>query len=122
MSGELSFGFFARYQAELDNGMHENEFVYVYFGRLQAEPKPDPAEVADVEHWSIDDIRRRIERDPEAFYVLVQALSAEPWRRNRAAGQKDRRSFAGLIWRSRASHPDQIFPVDSSHHAGLDPP
>ena len=67
VAGELSFGFFARYQAELGNGMHENEFVYVYFGRLQAEPKPDPAEVADVAHWSFDDISRRIERDPDAF-------------------------------------------------------
>lgn len=67
VTGELSFGFFARYQAELGNGMHENELVYVYFGRLQAEPKPDPAEVADVAHWSFDDIKRRIERDPDSF-------------------------------------------------------
>ena len=67
MTGELSFGFFARYQAELGNGMHENELVYVYFGRLQAEPKPDPAEVADVAHWSFDDINRRIEREPDSF-------------------------------------------------------
>jgi isopentenyl-diphosphate delta-isomerase len=67
VTGELSFGFFARYQAELGNGMHENEFVYVYFGRLQSEPKPDPAEVAAVAHWSFDDINRRIERDPDSF-------------------------------------------------------
>jgi isopentenyl-diphosphate delta-isomerase len=64
---ELSFGFFARYQAELGNGMHENELVYVYFGQLQAEPKPDPAEVADVAHWSFDDINRRIAREPDSF-------------------------------------------------------
>src|SRR6202171_9319 len=37
----LSFGFFARYRTELDNGMHENELVYVYFGRLASEPRPD---------------------------------------------------------------------------------
>jgi isopentenyl-diphosphate Delta-isomerase len=67
VTGELSFGFFARYQAELGHGMHENEFVYVYFGRLETQPKPDPAEVADVAHWSFDDISRRIERDPDAF-------------------------------------------------------
>jgi isopentenyldiphosphate isomerase len=67
VTGELSFGFFARYQAELGNGMHENELVYVYFGRLQAEPKPDPAEVADVAHWSFDDISRRIAREPDSF-------------------------------------------------------
>ena len=67
VTGELSFGFFARYQAELGGAMHENEFVYVYFGLLQSEPKPDPAEVADVAHWSFDDINRRIERDPASF-------------------------------------------------------
>ena len=67
VTGELSFGFFARYEAELGNGMHENEFVYVYFGLLQAEPKPDPAEIADVAHWSFDDISRHIRRDPDSF-------------------------------------------------------
>jgi len=29
VTSALSFGFFARYQAALGNGMHENEFVYV---------------------------------------------------------------------------------------------
>jgi isopentenyl-diphosphate delta-isomerase len=63
----LSFGFFARYQAELGNGMQENEFVYVYFGALRAQPKPDPAEVATVEFASVADINRRIKREPAAF-------------------------------------------------------
>src|SRR5438045_6594578 len=42
----LRFGFFARYRADLDHGMHENEFVYVYFGAINGSPKRDPAEVA----------------------------------------------------------------------------
>ena len=63
----LSFGFFARYQAELDDGMHENEFVYVYFGRLGSEPIPNPDEVADVELLSIDEIRRRLKSKPDEF-------------------------------------------------------
>jgi isopentenyl-diphosphate delta-isomerase len=67
LTSDLSFGFFARYQAELGNGMHENEFVYVYFGRLLSAPKPDPAEVADVVYLSFDDIRRRIARKPDEF-------------------------------------------------------
>ena len=67
MTSALSFGFFARYQAALGNGMHENEFVYVYFGRLKSAPKPDPAEIADIAHLSFDDIGRRIARDPHAF-------------------------------------------------------
>jgi isopentenyl-diphosphate Delta-isomerase len=63
----LSFGFFARYRAELDNGMHENEFVYVYFGRLASELRPDPAEIAGVALLSCQEIRRRIGQDPDAF-------------------------------------------------------
>jgi isopentenyl-diphosphate delta-isomerase len=63
----LSFGFFARYRTELDNGMQENEFVYVYFGRLHASPRPDPAEVANVECLSVDEIDRRLKRRPNAF-------------------------------------------------------
>jgi isopentenyl-diphosphate delta-isomerase len=63
----LSFGFFSRYQAKLGESMHENEFVYIYFGRLRSEPKPDPAEIADVAHLSLDAIGRRIEREPDSF-------------------------------------------------------
>src|SRR5262249_8230567 len=48
VTSALSFGFFARYQAALGNGMHENEFVYVYFGRLKSAPRPDPSEIADI--------------------------------------------------------------------------
>jgi isopentenyl-diphosphate delta-isomerase len=63
----LSFGFFARYRAELDRGMHENEFVYVYFGRLHAPARPDPAEVAELEFASLTEIGRRIKREPGSF-------------------------------------------------------
>ncbi|MFL6798280.1 MAG: isopentenyl-diphosphate Delta-isomerase [Xanthobacteraceae bacterium] len=67
VSCPLSFGFFSRYRTELDNGMHENEFVYVYFGKLAGEPRPHPAEVAEVDFVSCDEIGQRISRDPDAF-------------------------------------------------------
>jgi isopentenyl-diphosphate delta-isomerase len=63
----LAFGFFARYRADLDHGMQENELVYVYFGALRDQPEPDPAEVANVEFASADEIKRRIGRDPDGF-------------------------------------------------------
>ncbi|HEY1363382.1 MAG TPA: isopentenyl-diphosphate Delta-isomerase [Xanthobacteraceae bacterium] len=69
VAGKLSFGFFARYRAELDNGMHENELVYVYFGLLRAPPRPHPNEVADIALLSCADIGRRIEQDPHSFAV-----------------------------------------------------
>jgi isopentenyl-diphosphate delta-isomerase len=63
----LSLGFFARYRADLDNGMQENEFVYVYFASLRSPPRPHPAEIAEVEFASVADISRRIKQKPHAF-------------------------------------------------------
>ena len=68
----LAFGFFARYRAALDHGMQENEFVYVYFGALRGEPKPDPAEVAKVELASVYEIKRRIGREPKDFVYWLR--------------------------------------------------
>ena len=71
---DLSFGFFARYRTELDHGMHENEFVYVYFGRLKSEPQPDPDEVADVEFLSFDGDPPAPEARAGRIHGLVPAL------------------------------------------------
>jgi len=64
---ELSFGFFSRYRADLDHGMHENELVYVFFGPRRGALHPDPAEVANVDILPLDTISRRIRQEPEAF-------------------------------------------------------
>jgi isopentenyl-diphosphate delta-isomerase len=63
----LSFGFFSRYQTDLDKGMQENELVYVFFGPLTAPPRPDPAEVAKVELTNPAELKRRIAQQPNAF-------------------------------------------------------
>jgi isopentenyl-diphosphate Delta-isomerase len=63
----LAFGFFARYRADLDHGMQENEFVYVYFGRLKSPTKPDPAEIAGLEFLSLRELSRRIKQKPSSF-------------------------------------------------------
>jgi len=87
----LSFGFFSRYRADLDRGMRENEFVYVYFGALQSPVEPDPVEVAKVDFLSVRDIGRRIKRDPDTFTVWFKHYfenhSAEIARLSGAAGR-----------------------------------
>jgi isopentenyl-diphosphate delta-isomerase len=65
----LSFGFFARYQALLDKGMRENEFVYVYFGRLGAPPQPAHAEVTGIAFADVGEIGRRLARRPQDFTI-----------------------------------------------------
>jgi isopentenyl-diphosphate delta-isomerase len=67
VGGKLSFGFFARYRTPLDHGMQENEFVYVYFGGLGSAPKPHPHEIAEIEYLPLDEIRRRLKREPDTF-------------------------------------------------------
>ena len=67
IASPLSFGFFSRYQTDLDKGMQENELVYVFFGPLTAQPRPDPAEVAKVELTNLAELKRKIGRQPNAF-------------------------------------------------------
>jgi isopentenyl-diphosphate delta-isomerase len=68
----LTFGFFSRYRTKLDGGMHENEYVYVYFGPLTAQPDPDPAEVSEVEFASADDIARDIAGKPDRYVYWLR--------------------------------------------------
>jgi isopentenyl-diphosphate delta-isomerase len=72
IAAPLTFGFYSRYRTDLDRGMQENEFVYVYFGPLTAQPNPDPAEVSDVELASAEEIARRIARQPDGFVYWLQ--------------------------------------------------
>jgi isopentenyl-diphosphate delta-isomerase len=67
VTGELSFGFFSRYRTDLDHGMQENEFVYVYFGALRMPTQPNPAEVSRVEFLSLSEIEQRIRSKPDSF-------------------------------------------------------
>ncbi len=72
VSDPLAFGFFARYRADLDHAMAENEYVYVYFGLSRSHPRPDPAEVARIEYVDLDELARRIRKKPQSFTVWLR--------------------------------------------------
>ena len=72
ISAPLTFGFFSRYRTGLDGGMQENEYVYVYFGPLVAQPDPDPAEVSETEFASPEDLAHRIAAKPDAFVYWLR--------------------------------------------------
>ena len=58
-----------RYRAAFADGLWEHELDHVYIGRSDADPHPDPAEVAGWRWASVDAVVREMERDPEAFTV-----------------------------------------------------
>ena len=68
----LTLGFFARYRCELDHDMQENEFVYVYFGRLSSPLNPNPTEIAQVAFTSVPALARRSAREPASFTVWLR--------------------------------------------------
>lgn len=68
----LQQGFCARYRAELDNDMIENELVHLLFGVSDAPGSPDPGEVAELAAVELDQLRRDVRNRPEAFAVWLQ--------------------------------------------------
>ncbi len=50
ITAPLRYGFPARYRAELDNGMVENEIAHLFFAAAHVQPRPDPDE-ADAVDW-----------------------------------------------------------------------
>ena len=87
VSSDLTFGFFARYRTELDNGMHENEFVYVYFGELEfGAAARILTRLSMSTLLPFEEISRRIERDPDSFtvwlrhYFAIMAPRSRGWR------------------------------------------
>ena len=64
---DLTFGFRARYKTSFANGLHENEIVYMYFGRLDRSPNPDRSEIADLTFKGLSEIAQDVRRAPEAY-------------------------------------------------------
>lgn len=68
---ELGAGFKARYRAELDNGMIENELVHVLFGRSDAVPVPNPDEASATRCMTLDELGEDIQRNPQDYAVWL---------------------------------------------------
>jgi isopentenyldiphosphate isomerase len=47
--------------------MHENEFVYVYFGDLTASVKPNLDEIINIDFLTPYEIHRRMRLEPNSF-------------------------------------------------------
>lgn len=77
------FGSFI-YCARLGRGMTEYELDHLFVGRSDADPAPDPAEVAECRYVSLPALRRDMARHPGRYAVwfrmIVGALKREPTR------------------------------------------
>lgn len=66
---ELEPAFSFVYRAEIAPGLWEHEYDHVFLGRCDAEPVPDPGEVEGWRWSGIEEVRREMEEDPDAFTV-----------------------------------------------------
>lgn len=57
------FQYFAQY---LDVGA-ENEFCYVFIGKTNKKPKPDPDEIATIEYVPIEEVQQRLIEDSHLY-------------------------------------------------------
>lgn len=67
----LRYGFQARYRAKLDNDMIENEIAHILFGRSDAEPRPNPQEVAACRYISFEALRDEIAEHASSYAVWL---------------------------------------------------
>lgn len=63
----LTFGFRTHYHATFPNGLVENEIVYVYFGLVPADVRPDSTEIFATALTSLAGLKRRIQSQPGAY-------------------------------------------------------
>lgn len=73
---DLSEKFSFIYKVDLENGLSENEFDHVFFGKFDVEPKPNPKE-ADSWQWiGLEELKQDIKQNPEKYtYWLKLSLN-----------------------------------------------
>ena len=67
---ELSEAFCFIYRAQLENGLTEYELDHVLLGYYDGDVfAPDPAEIAELRWWDLDEVLEVLEERPEEFAV-----------------------------------------------------
>jgi isopentenyl-diphosphate Delta-isomerase len=87
LEASLTLGFQSRYSAQVGEDMHENEFVYVYFGRLDGAPRPDATEVDEIAFASFESVARMCRMEPINSAVWLRHYVANHERELRQAIQ-----------------------------------
>lgn len=74
----LTFSHKFIYEAELDNGLIEREYDYVFFGQFDNAPDINPNEVAEWKYISLDDIRQDIISNPNNYTEWFKIIMGQP--------------------------------------------
>ena len=65
------------YQADVGNGLTENEFDHVFFGVSNQNPNPNPAEVSDWNWATIEELKQELIRNPEEYSPWLRRCFSE---------------------------------------------
>jgi isopentenyl-diphosphate delta-isomerase len=64
---ELKEAFTFTYRVKFDNGLSENEYDHVFFGKFDGKPEPNPKEVDDWKWVSLEELRKDIQKNPDDY-------------------------------------------------------
>jgi isopentenyl-diphosphate delta-isomerase len=79
---ELREAFKFIYRASVGDALVEHEFDHVFVGEYMDDPAPDAAEVESWKWIALDDLRRDLVREPQAFSAWLKlAVESDEWRR-----------------------------------------
>lgn len=85
VEAELHLAFRTRYCIRVSPDMTENELVYVYFGRMQGRPDPNPDEIDDLAALALPELERGVAEEPERWAVWLRHYLAAHRAEMRAA-------------------------------------
>ncbi|MFC2017671.1 isopentenyl-diphosphate Delta-isomerase [Chloroflexota bacterium] len=70
--GKLTEVFTFSYQADVGNGLIENEFDHIFFGVSNQNPNPNPAEVSDWNWVTIEYLKQELTGNPKRYTPWLQ--------------------------------------------------
>ncbi len=77
----LSEAFTFSYQADVGNGLTENEFDHIFFGVSNQDPNPNPTEVSDWSWVTIEELEQELVTNPKEYSPWLRYLFSEIARR-----------------------------------------
>ncbi|MEM7549262.1 MAG: isopentenyl-diphosphate Delta-isomerase [Bacteroidota bacterium] len=69
------------YRADLDKGLVEHEYDYVYFGRFNGTPVPNPEEVDEYKWIALDKLDHELEANPDEYVYWIKPAFKEFYKR-----------------------------------------